>query len=47
MSAPRTLAAALAACLLLAAPALAEKPAARKDSPFGNIGGSGDRKSVV
>ncbi len=41
MSAPRTLAAALAACLLLAAPALAEKPAARKDSPFGNIGGSG------
>ena len=41
MSAARTLAAALAACLLLATPALAEKPAARKDSPFGNIGGSG------
>ncbi|MCJ2089408.1 organic solvent tolerance protein OstA [Methylobacterium sp. E-005] len=41
MSAARTLAAALAACLLLAVPALAQKPAARKDSPFGNIGGSG------
>jgi len=41
MSGARTLAAALAACLLLAGPALAQKPAARKDSPFGNIGGSG------
>lgn len=41
MSAAPTLVATLAACLLLAAPALAEKPAARKDSPFGNIGGSG------
>jgi lipopolysaccharide export system protein LptA len=41
MRAARILAAALAACLLLAAPALAQKSAARKDSPFGNIGGSG------
>ncbi|SDM18766.1 lipopolysaccharide export system protein LptA [Methylobacterium phyllostachyos] len=41
MSAARIAATALAACLLLAAPARAEKPAARKDSPFGNIGGSG------
>ncbi|MEL6062829.1 MULTISPECIES: LptA/OstA family protein [unclassified Methylobacterium] len=41
MSTARTVAAAMAACLLLAAPAFAEKPAARKDSPFGNIGGSG------
>jgi lipopolysaccharide export system protein LptA len=41
MSAARTLCAALAGCLLLAAPALAEKPAAKKDSPFGNIGGGG------
>jgi lipopolysaccharide export system protein LptA len=31
----------LAAGLVLVGPALAEKPAARKDSPFGNIGGSG------
>lgn len=37
----RLLCAALAAGLLMAGPALAEKPAARKDSPFGNIGGSG------
>ncbi|MCJ2071559.1 organic solvent tolerance protein OstA [Methylobacterium sp. J-030] len=41
MSAARVVGAALAACLLLVVPALAEKPAARKDSPFGNIGGSG------
>ncbi|MBP1180167.1 LptA/OstA family protein [Methylobacterium sp. PvR107] len=41
MRAARLLCAALAAGLLLAGPALAEKPAARKDSPFGNIGGSG------
>ena len=41
MSPARTLCAVLSACLLLAAPAWAEKPAARKDSPFGNIGGSG------
>ena len=40
MRAARTLWAALAAGLLLAGPALAEKPA-RKDSPFGNIGGGG------
>lgn len=40
MSAARILCAALAAGLVLAGPALAEKPA-RKDSPFGNIGGSG------
>ena len=40
MSAARLLCAALAAGLVLAGPALAEKPA-RKDSPFGNIGGGG------
>ncbi|XYD07615.1 LptA/OstA family protein [Methylobacterium sp. NMS12] len=40
MSAARILWAALAAGLVLAGPALAEKPA-RKDSPFGNIGGGG------
>lgn len=40
MRAVRTLWAALAAGLVLAGPALAEKPA-RKDSPFGNIGGGG------
>ena len=40
MSAGATLCAALAACLALAGPALAEKPA-KKDSPFGNIGGGG------
>ena len=40
MRATRLLCAALAAGLLLAGPALAEKPA-RKDSPFGNIGGGG------
>jgi len=40
MSARATLCAALAACLALAGPALAEKPA-KKDSPFGNIGGGG------
>ncbi|MGH1591930.1 LptA/OstA family protein [Methylobacterium phyllosphaerae] len=40
MSTHRILGAAFAAGLLLAGPALAEKPA-RKDSPFGNIGGSG------
>jgi lipopolysaccharide export system protein LptA len=40
MSAARILCAALVAGLVLAGPALAEKPA-RKDSPFGNIGGSG------
>jgi len=37
----RVLFAVLAAGLVLGGPALAEKPAARKDSPFGNIGGSG------
>jgi lipopolysaccharide export system protein LptA len=41
MSAARIVCAALAAALALGGPALAEKPAARKDSPFGNIGGSG------
>ena len=41
MRSARLLCAALTAGLLLAGPALAEKPAARKDSPFGNIGGSG------
>ncbi|MFB0493357.1 lipopolysaccharide export system protein LptA [Methylobacterium sp. OAE515] len=41
MRSARLLCAALAAGLLLAGPALAEKPGARKDSPFGNIGGSG------
>jgi lipopolysaccharide export system protein LptA len=40
MSARATLCAALAACLAFAGPALAEKPA-KKDSPFGNIGGGG------
>ncbi|MEE7502450.1 LptA/OstA family protein [Methylobacterium mesophilicum] len=40
MSAARTLWVALATGLVLAGPALAEKPA-RKDSPFGNIGGGG------
>ncbi|MCJ2133437.1 organic solvent tolerance protein OstA [Methylobacterium sp. J-026] len=40
MNTARTLGAAVVACLLLAAPALAEK-AAKKDSPFGNIGGGG------
>ncbi|MBE7247996.1 MAG: organic solvent tolerance protein OstA, partial [Actinomycetospora chiangmaiensis] len=41
MSAARILCAALAAVLVLGGPARAEKPAARKDSPFGNIGGGG------
>ncbi|MDP4004357.1 LptA/OstA family protein [Methylobacterium sp. NEAU K] len=45
MSRLRTLCTALAACLVTclapAGPALAEKPAAKKDSPFGNIGGGG------
>ncbi|GJE11712.1 MULTISPECIES: LptA/OstA family protein [Methylobacterium] len=41
MSGARLLWAALAAGLAFAGPALAEKPAARKDSPFGNIGGGG------
>jgi lipopolysaccharide export system protein LptA len=41
MSLARIFCAALAAGLVLGGPALAEKPAARKDSPFGNIGGSG------
>ncbi|SDA29708.1 lipopolysaccharide export system protein LptA [Methylobacterium sp. UNC378MF] len=40
MRAARLLCAALATGLVLAGPALAEKPA-RKDSPFGNIGGGG------
>ncbi|KNY22882.1 LptA/OstA family protein [Methylobacterium sp. ARG-1] len=40
MSARATLCAALAACLAFSGPALAEKPA-KKDSPFGNIGGGG------
>ncbi|MGU3663442.1 LptA/OstA family protein [Methylobacterium sp. A49B] len=41
MSAARILCAVLAAGLMLGGPALAEKSAARKDSPFGNIGGGG------
>ena len=41
MSVLRILFAVLASGLVLGGPALAEKPAARKDSPFGNIGGSG------
>ncbi|KAA0112700.1 organic solvent tolerance protein OstA [Methylobacterium sp. P1-11] len=40
MRVARLLCAALATGLVLAGPALAEKPA-RKDSPFGNIGGGG------
>ncbi len=40
MSARATLCAALAVGLAFAGPALAEKPA-KKDSPFGNIGGGG------
>lgn len=40
MSARAALCVALAGCLALAGPALAEKPA-KKDSPFGNIGGGG------
>ncbi|MCJ2138705.1 LptA/OstA family protein [Methylobacterium sp. E-066] len=40
MSAARMVCAAVVACFALAGPALAEKPA-KKDSPFGNIGGGG------
>ena len=41
MSAVRILCAALAVGMMFVGSARAEKPAARKDSPFGNIGGGG------
>jgi lipopolysaccharide export system protein LptA len=41
MSAARRLCAVLVAGLVLGGPALAEKAAPKKDSPFGNIGGGG------